>query len=365
MYQICKRCVMDTTDPDIVFDERGYCNHCKTAINKQKEVVNRNDLIQIISEIHTAGVDKKYDCVVGISGGVDSSYLLWLVNLFELRPFVVHLDNGYNTELSVRNMNRLTKKLGLELHTYHVDTPEFKDLQLSFLKASVPDLEIPTDHALVSMLNKIARKENIRYVVSGHNTMTESIAVPKWSHGHYDWRYIKMIQRRFGTTELKDYAHTTFFDIIYEQVLNKVKTVRLLNYLNCYNKNNVIGFLEREFGWETYRTKHAESTYTFFVQAFVLPVKFGFDKRRMHLSNLICSGQMTRDEALAELKKPLYTDKEIKDMMKMVCEHLNISEDELVSYLEKPNKCYYDYPSYDSHPFYRLMKHVYKKATGL
>jgi len=246
-----------------------------------------------------------------------------------------------------------------------VDTDVFRDLQLSFLKASVPDLEIPTDHALVSLLNKIAKSKKIRYVISGHNTATECIAVSRWSHGHYDWRYIKLIQKRFGSLRLRGYAHTSLWNVFTEQVLGRIKTVRLLNYLPEYNKEKIVRFLEDEYGWVNYTTKHGESDYTFFVQAYVLPLKFGYDKRRMHLSDLICSRQLTRDEALAELEKPSCDDIKALMLRKMVCKRFGMTEVHLDALLRLPNKSYYDYPSYETHFVYRFIREVYKKMKGV
>jgi len=365
MYKICKRCVMDTTDPEIVFDENGFCNHCNYAIKKLESLKDHRDLDDIIGEIKRKGEKKEYDCVVGVSGGADSSYVLWLLGGYGFRPFVVHVDNGWDTELSVHNMSAMCDRLNFVLHTFSVDSDEFADLQLSFLKASTPDLEIPTDHIVGSMLKKIAVQRKIKYVISGANTATESISVPRWSHGHFDWRYIKLIQKRFGSRKLKTCAHTTLLDVLYQQVFGKVKVIRILDHLNVYNKKEATTLLEKGFGWMNYKTKHGESTYTFFVQAYVLPKKFGYDKRKMHLSNLICAGQMTRDDALAELKKPLFTENELDMMMMLVCMKLHITREQLDSLLRLPNKSYYDYPSYETHLVYRMIKRVYKKVAGL
>jgi N-acetyl sugar amidotransferase len=353
---------MDTTDPDIVFDENGYCNHCNGAILKLNE--SEKDLHSILIKIREAGKNKRYDCVMGISGGVDSSYVLFLLYQLKLRPLVIHLDNGWNTPLAVSNMKKIANKLNFHIVTVKVDM-SFKDLQLSFLKASTPDLEIPTDHAIVALLNKVARKNKIKYIISGANARTESIAVNAWSHGHHDWRYIKLIQKRFGSKKLKKYEHTTLFDIMYRELITKTKTVRILDYLPTYDKQRVTRFLEKEFEWKSYNTKHGESLYTFFIQSYILPVKFNYDKRKMHLSNLICDGQITREQACGELKKSLYTELELIEMKKNVCDEFGITEKEFDGFMKKPNKNYYDYPSYDTHPIYKIIKKIYKKQKGL
>jgi len=368
-YQICKRCVMDTTDPDIVFDENGYCNHCTGALKKLNsypinlsKVEKEKELQRIVAEVKESGKNKQYDCVVGVSGGVDSSYVLYLVKKLGLRPLAFHLDNEWNTELSVKNIEKVTKKLDVKLHTMHVDWEEFKDLQLAFLKSSTPDLEIPTDHGLLAALYEVASDYNVKYIISGHNFITENITVSTWSHGHYDWRYVRLMQKRFGTRKLTRFPHLSMYSLASQQLFKGIKIIRILNYVPEYDKKKIISFLETEFGWQNYITKHAESVYTFFVQAYILPTKFNYDKRKMHLSDLICAGQMTRDEALETLKKPLFTDSELKEMIESVCKKFGITKEEFESFMKLPNKSYYDYPSYETHPVYKVLRDVYKKV---
>jgi len=368
-YQICKRCVMDTTDPDIVFDEIGYCNHCTGALKKLNsypinlsKTEKEKELQKIVAEIKESGKNKQYDCIVGVSGGVDSSNVLYLVKKLGLRPLAFHLDNEWNTELSVKNIEKVTKKLDVKLHTMHVDWEEFKDLQLAFLKSSTPDLEIPTDHGLLAALYKVAAEYNVKYIISGHNFITENITVPTWSHGHYDWRYVRLMQKRFGTKKLTSFPHLSMYALASQQLFRGIKMIRILNYLPEYDKKQIISFLEKEFGWQNYITKHAESIYTFFVQAYILPTKFNYDKRKMHLSDLICADQMTRDEALEILKKPLFTETELKDMIELVCKKLGITNQEFDALMKLQNKSYYDYPSYETHPIYRVLREIYKKV---
>lgn len=368
-YQICKRCVMDTTDPDIVFDENGYCNHCTGALKKLNSYpINltkdekEKELQKIVTAVKESGKGNQYDCIVGVSGGVDSSYVLYLVKKLGLRPLAFHLDNEWNTELSVKNIEKVTQRLGVKLHTMHVDWGEFKDLQLSFLKSSTPDLEIPTDHGLLAALYQVAAEYNVKYIISGHNFITENITVPTWSHGHYDWRYVRLMQKRFGTKKLTSFPHLGMYALASQQIFKGIKIIRILNYMSEYDKKKIISFLEQEFGWQNYITKHAESLYTFFVQAYILPTKFNYDKRKMHLSDLICAGQMTRDEALETLKKPLFTDTELKEMIDLVCKKFGLTKEEFDAYMNLPNKSYYDYPSYETHPVYRVLRELYKKV---
>jgi N-acetyl sugar amidotransferase len=369
-YQICTRCVMDTTDPDIIFDKNGYCNHCTGAlkklnsypINLSKEEKEK-ELQKIVTEVKESGKNKEFDCIVGVSGGVDSSYVLYLVKKLGLRPLAFHLDNEWNTELSIKNIENIIKKLDVKLHTMHVDWDEFKDLQLTFLKSSTPDLEIPTDHALLAALYNVASEYKVKYIISGHNFITENISVPTWSHGHYDWRYIKIMQKKFGTRKLTSFPHLSMYNLASQQLFRGIKIIRILNYVPEYDKKKIISFLEKEFNWQNYITKHAESLYTFFVQAYILPTKFNYDKRKMHLSDLICAGQITRDEALETLKKPLFTDSELKEMIERVCKKFGITKAEFDALMRLPNKSYYDYPSYETHPIYRVLRDVYKKVN--
>ena len=367
-YQICKRCVMDTTDPDIVFDENGYCNHCIGAIAKLHsyplnltKIEKEQELKKIVSTIKKTGKNKKYDCAVGVSGGADSSYTVYLVKKLGLRPLAVHVDNGWNSELSVINIQNLISKLDVDLHTFVIDWDEFKELQLSFLKSSTPDLEIPTDHALIAALYYVASKYHIKYIISGHNILTESIAVSKWSHGHYDWRYIKNIQKKFGIKKLKKFPNLSLIKILYHQVLQGITIIRILNYLPEYNKKEIVEFLEKEFGWKNYPTKHGESVYTHFIQSYILPKKFNYDKRKMHLSNLICAGQITRDYALEKLKENLFTDHELKEMINYVCDKLDITVKEFNDLMTLPNRSYYDYSSYETYAIFKILRNFYKK----
>ena len=370
-YKICNRCIMDTSDPDIIFDENGICNHCTNAINnlnKYPFTLNTTEkekkLNEIIAKIKKNGKNKKYDCIIGISGGVDSTYLAYLTKKWGLNPLAIHLDNGWNSELAVQNIHKTLKELNIDLYTVVLDWEEFKNIQLSFLKASVPDLEIPTDHAILATLFNIAEKYNIKYILNGSNYRTESILPRTWSNGHFDWGYIKYIKHKFGTTKIKKFPHINPWVMGYRYFLKNVSSINILNYID-YQKDKAIEILEKELNWKNYKTKHGESTYTFFIQSYILPIKFNYDKRRAHLSSLICSGQINREDALQKIKEPLYTLQEINELKKLVCDKLDITTDYFEELMKLPNKTYFDFPNYENKPFYIISKKVYNVLKKL
>ena len=347
-YRICTKCVMDTTDPDITFNEDGICNHCK-QYSKQINQLPKGDQAQeilddLISKIKNAGKSKDYDCVIGLSGGVDSTYVAYLVKEnFGLRPLAVHLDNGWNSELSVINMENIVKKLGIDLYTHVIDWEEFKDIQLSFLKSSTPDSEVPSDHAIFSVLRQIAKKYKIKYVINGINVKTESHHALSWSQGHSDFGYIKGVQKMFGTKKIKTFPHGNRLTVI-EDVFSK-KWINILNYID-YDKNEAKKIITEKLNWKDYGGKHYESIYTKFFQGYILPQKFGYDKRKMHLSSLICAGVINRAEALKELEQPPYPIQEQLDDREYLIKKFNITPEEFEEIMNRPCKTYYDYPSY-------------------
>ena len=351
---------MDTTDVDIEFDENGVCSHCRRYDSlKDKYLLEKGkrekELAKIVSLIKKKGQKKKYDCIIGISGGVDSSYVAYLTKKLGLRPLAVHLDNGWNSELAVDNIENILKKLDIDLYTYVLDWEEFKDLQLSFLKASVPDGEIPTDHAIVATIFKIASQMGIKYIISGSNFATEAVYAKKWSQGHYDWRYIKNIQKKFGTKKLKYYPYFTFLSLFYLKIFKGQRTIRILNYIE-YIKSDAKRILEKELGWKDYGGKHYESIYTRFYQGYILPKKFNYDKRKYHLSSLICSGQITREEALKEISKEPYPSEQLlKEDREFILKKLDITEDEFEKILMLPNKSILDYPSHETHFIFKFL----------
>jgi N-acetyl sugar amidotransferase len=359
-YQICTKCVMDTSDPNITFDENGICSHCKSFnYVDSKDFNNESILLSHINIIKKAGKGKKYDCIIGVSGGVDSSYVAYLVKKYGLRPLAIHLDNGWNSELAVQNIRRMLEILEIDLFTYVLDWEEFRDLQVSFLKSGTPDAEIPTDHAITAIIFKLAAKHNIKYLISGSNIATESIGVKAWSHGHSDWRYIKSVHKKFSNKKLKSYPHYGFLDLVYYKIVKQQKSFKILNFIN-YNKAEAIKELEINFGWKYYGGKHYESIYTRFYQGYYLPTKFGFDKRRSHLSSQIINGQVSREEALKELLSDAYNPNDYQQDRIYVLKKLKLDENEFNSIMESENKCFQDYPSYETHFFLKYFKKNYK-----
>ncbi|MEM0449102.1 MAG: N-acetyl sugar amidotransferase [Methanomassiliicoccales archaeon] len=348
-YQICTKCVMDTSDPEITFDENGVCNHCHRRDYLIERYVLKGDvgkraLDYWVKRIKSDGRKKPYDCIIGISGGVDSSYAAYLTHKLGLRPLAVHVDNGWNSELSVKNIELLLNKLNIDLYTEVLDWETFRDLQVAFLKASTPDSEIPTDHAIVAVLRKTAEKERIKYIIVGSNYMTETHVPRSWSYGTEDLMYIKSLNRLFGTHSLEKFPHyNLFMDWVYKY---KFQRFPILNYID-YNKTRAISILNNEIGWKYYGGKHYESIYTRFYQGYILPKKFGYDKRRSHFSSLICSGEMSRENALIELQKPPYPLQQQLEDRQYVIKKLELSEEEFERIMSSPPKTHLDYPCYD------------------
>jgi N-acetyl sugar amidotransferase len=340
---------MDTSDPEIHFDENGICNYYYEYQRKaarfllpQKE--REEKFNQIIREIKKEGKSKEYDCLIGLSGGVDSSYIAYLAGEMGLKVLIVHFDNGWNSELAVSNIEKLVNKYNFDLHTLVVDWNEFKDIQLSFFKASVPNIEVVTDHAIIATLYRIAKKYNIKYLISGSNLVTEGILPPAWGYDASDFYHIKAIHKMFGKKAIKTFPYLSLTNFFYYMMIRKVKKINILNYID-YNKQNAIKELEEKVGWQYYGGKHYESVFTQFFQAYVLPTKFGFDKRRAHLSSLICSGQITREQALSELEKPLYNETLLQEHIDYITKKWEIAREEFERIMSLPSKKHEDYPS--------------------
>jgi len=351
-YQICTRCVMDTTDPDIVFDNNGICNHCTNAIERLKQPPyglpppkKKEALNQLIAKIKTVGKDKKYDCLIGLSGGVDSSYVAYLVIKWGLRPLAVHLDNRWNSQEGEKNIENICKILGIELYKNVLDWEEFKDLQLAFLKASTPDSEIPTDNIICETLYRIANKYGIKYILSGVNITSESIMPFMWSVGHNDKKYIKAIHKQFGRKKKLTIPILSIYKMYYYQKVKGIKWEATLNYVD-YDKEKAKEILKQNLKWQDYGRKHGESIYTRIFQEYILPEKFGYDKRRAHFSSLIVANQLTREEALEKIQEPLYTNEaELKNDIDFFCNKLGISQSEFGKIMTTPTKTIKDYPN--------------------
>ena len=347
--RVCTHCVMDTSDPDITFDETGRCSHCAHYERRAQADLftgeeGRRRLEAVVGAIKRDGRGKTYDCLIGVSGGLDSSYVAYLVKQQGLRPLAVHLDNGWNSELAVNNVSNLLTKLGIDLYTHVMDWEAFRDLQLAFLKAGVANSEAPTDHAIVALLYRLAAREGVRYIISGSNVVGEAILPASWGYDNKDWRQIRAIHRRFGTIPLANYPHLTAWHFAYYTFVRRIRMVRILNYVP-YVKKDAMALMARELAWRDYGGKHHESLYTRFFQAYILPRKFGIDKRRAHFSTLICSGQMTRDEALRKLQEPVCPPDQMQSDREFVAKKLDLSLAEFDEILARPNKTYRDYPS--------------------
>lgn len=341
---------MDTTDPDILFDDQGNCNHCNSATELAKEIWFPDErgeryLDKIFEKIKHEGRDKEFDCIIGLSGGVDSSYLAYLAVKKGLRPLVVHVDCGWNSEQAVKNVENVVKQLNIELHTFVVNWEEMKDLQRSFFKASIPDQDIPQDHAIFSALYNFGKENNIKYVLNGLNFATECIMPSGWGYQAMDWKHLKAVHKLFGEKALKDYPHVNFFKrYIYYTYIRKMTIINPLNYIN-YQKNDAIELLKKELGWQYYGGKHYESRFTKFFQSYYLPVKFNFDKRRAHLSSLIVSGQISRDEALKLMDEKVYAENEISYDLEYVAKKLDWSPEEFKTILNLPPASHRDFPN--------------------
>lgn len=335
-------------DTSIVFNEHGICHHClrydellATRVFSGADAEHRlAALVNKIKKSRKSG--SNYDCLIGVSGGVDSTYVAYLVKQLGLRPLAVHFDNGWNSELAVKNIEKTLQKLDIDLVTYVIDWKEFKDLQLSFLKASVPDGEIPTDHAIFALLWKTAVKHKIKYIISGMNFATESISVPNWSYGHSDWKYIKDVHKTHGSVTLRSYPHYNLAQLFYYNFIRGVRSVSILNYVD-YNKDRVMQLLQDELGWIYYGGKHYESIYTRFFQGYVLPEKFNIDKRYGHLSDLINAGQISRAQALEELKSNSYSSELKEADIAYAAKKFSLSLDDFKAILAKPPSNYNSY----------------------
>ncbi|MCB9211128.1 MAG: N-acetyl sugar amidotransferase [Ignavibacteriales bacterium] len=354
-YQVCKKCVMDTTDSKIEFDEKGVCDHCNDYYlnvkpNWHTDERGKKELEAIIEKIKLDGKGKDFDCIMGMSGGADSSYLLHVVvKDFGLRPLVFHVDGGWNSELAVNNINVMIDKLGLDLYTEVINWEEMKDFQLSYFKAGVPNIDVPQDHAFVATLYDFAEKYKIKYILNGGNISTECVRNPmEWLYYGTDMAQIKDIRKQFGTIPLKTYPFSSVLrHKFYLRYIRKVQVVKPLNYFP-YIKEDAMDFLNKEYGWKPYPQKHFESRFTKFYEGYWLPEKFGYDTRKVQYSSLILTGQMTREEALEKLKKPAFDPETIKDEFKYIATKLRITEEELKGYFDAPNKSYKDYKNQES-----------------
>ena len=348
-YQQCTRCVMDTSDSEIIFDENGFCNHCVDYFERMSKLTYQGassdkQLTEIVKKIKASGKNQKYDCIIGVSGGIDSSYVAYLTKKLGLKPLAVHLDNGWNSELAVHNIEKILEKLGIDLYTHVLDWEEFKDLQLSFIKASVPEIETPTDMAIPAVLHQLAVKHHVKYIISGGNYATEGILPKSWHYNRKDDKFLKAIQKQFGTKKLSTFPTFGFIKEIYYKFFKGIRFVYILNYVP-FSKKNAMELLENELNWKYYGGKHYESIYTRFVQSYILPEKFNIDYRRSTAATQICAGEVTRQQALDELVSKPYIDKQVEEDKEYFCKKLGISITEFDTIMNAPPKTHDDYPN--------------------
>lgn len=343
-YKICNKCVCDTTIPGILFDINGICNFCEIHEQMERQYplgkTGKERLEVIIQKIKNKGENKEYDCIVGVSGGTDSSYLLYTAVNLGLRPLAVHYDNGWNSSLAVTNIKILTEKLGVDLYTYVNDWEEFKDLQISFLKASTSDAEIPTDVGIHGCLLRIASKMRIKYVLNGHSFRNESMMPIGWTY--MDGKYIKSIQKLFGSKKLDTFPNVTILDYLYYSLIKRIEVIPILNYV-LYDKTEAIKVMEKELGWVYSGGHHHESYYTHFFQSYLLPTKFNIDKRIPELSGFIRTGQISRQEALKILNESYPYEPEL---INYTISKLGITKEAFEQILNEPTKTFKDYPTY-------------------
>lgn len=341
-FRRCTLSVMDNVaDPDITFDEQGVCNyyhdykHAEASLTLRGESgLNRQRLIA--DRIKKSPGKQGYNCILGLSGGADSTYLAYLAKELGLNPLLVHFDYGWNTEIATRNVHNAVKSTGFDLYTVVMNWDEFRSLQRSYFKASVLDLDVPADHMIFGALFKTAAKFRIKYVLSGNNVWTEHTLPPSWNYNKFDLVNIQNIHRRFENTSLKHLPKLGLWQYAWYQLVRNIERVDFLNWQE-YHREAIIEKIEKDMGWTNYGDKHQESVFTRFYQGVILPKKFSIDKRKAHLSNLIFSGQMTRSEALHILEKPTYDENLQKQDFRFVAKKLGFTEEELEALLNLPN----------------------------
>ncbi len=361
----CSFCVMNETAQNIKFDTNGRCNYCLEFAQKYTQFTQKNTPAQLngfVERIKHDGRGKQYDCIVGVSGGVDSSYTLYMAKQLGLRPLAVHLDNGWNSELAVANIANLINGLGVDLYTHVIDWPENRDMQRSFFNAHVVDIELLMDNAMMALNYKMANKFGVKYILAGTNTATEGMSLPPdWNWFKLDKKNIKNIQKKFGTMPIKTHPIMGVWQFVYYEYIRKIKWVHFLNYCD-YNKQQALDILQESVNYKPYPYKHYESVFTRFYQGYILPHKFGVDKRLVHLSTLIVSGQMTRTQALEYLATPPYPNREQEAQDKeFVMKKLGFTPQYFDQYIQSPPINHANYGS--EKPLYNQLKTIHQTIT--
>lgn len=349
-YQICTNCIMDTSDSKISFDSSGRCEYCNNYYdnilpNWHPDERGLREITAVVDKIKREGQGRDHDCIIGISGGVDSSYVTHLAKAkFGLRPLLFHVDAGWNSQQAVNNIEKLVDGLDLDLHTEVVDWQEMKDLQLAFFKAQVPHIDTPQDHAFFAGLYNFAAKHGFKYILTGANYSTECVREPlEWHYHASDLRQLKDIHRRFGSRPLKTFPLSDIFTFkIYYRYVKGIQVVKPLNYVP-FHKEEAMQELVDKYGWQKYAHKHYESRFTRFYEGYWLPKKFGYDKRRAHFSSLILTGQMSREEALTRIAQTAYNPDDLAQDFEYIATKLDLTVPELQQIMDGPNKSYRDY----------------------
>lgn len=351
VYRICSRCIMDTTsDPNLVLDDNGICNYCHEYDEEYKKEENlRNggekELVRIFDKIKEECKDREYDCALGLSGGVDSSYLLHMCKQYGLRVLAIHVDACWNSELAVQNIESMCQKLDYDLHTVVMDWPTMKELQRAYMFSGLGNQDVPQDHCYMAAVRHMCKKMRIKYMLNGWNLATEGILSHAFQQPPSDWVNIKDVYKKCGRGKmsLKKYIHISTLEKCFDYAgIKKVQEIRPLCYIP-YSKKEAIALLEREYGWKYYGGKHYESRFTRFFQEVYLPKKYGWEKRRDHIASLIVGGEMTRKEGLDEISRPTATASELAEETEYVLKKLDITKEEWERILISPNKSVNDY----------------------
>jgi N-acetyl sugar amidotransferase len=360
-YQICARCVMDNSSDDtIVFDENGFCNYCTEALKLKERVYfpneeGREKLNALLNKIKSENKRKKYDCIIGVSGGLDSSYLLFKCYQWGLRTLVVHVDDGFDSKITKSNLNKLINKTGFDYIVEQPDSEQFNDLTRAFFLAGVPNVAIPQDNILFAVLYRIVRKYGMKTLLSGGNFALECILQRSHTYRAFDVVHIKAIHKIYGRKPIDKLPLLSDFRRTFDRIFLGIETVRPLNFIE-YNRNKAIEELNEFCGFEYYKRKHLENDLTKFIQLYWFYHKFGVDKRRSHLSSMIVSGQMSREEALEELKEPIYDESEMLELKKKILCALDISDEKFEEIMKAPPKEHTDYKTDNYHIFQKLKK---------
>lgn len=368
-YKRCNRCVMDSSVQDIIFDSEEVCNYCKEYEKHSKNIIFEDEKIKehklkkLLQEIKAASNGAEYDCIIGLSGGADSTYVAYLVKQYGLKPLVIHLDNGWNSETAVRNIENTVKKLGFDLYTHVIDWNEFKSLQLAYFKAGVLDIEALTDHAIGTIIRRLSKQYKIKYFLSGTNMATESMMPQSWFFDNkMDPVNIESIYKNFTTKSFpKTFPLFSIVEYILWRFTKYYTTISLLNYVE-YNKAEAVKLLENKIGYVNHPIKHYESIFTRFYQGYILPNKFNVDKRIPFYSTMIMSEQMTREEAIQKLDEPAYDPELLQTDKEFVLKKLGFSEEEFEKYMNATIHDHLDYPSITAfeHKLRKIKKAIVK-----